>query len=302
MDINQLRYFVTVAETLNFTEAARRHFISQPAISSQISALEQSLQVKLFRRSSHQVRLTEAGRAFWDDAADILERLEAAQARAVNIAEGRVGRIAVATLAASPSRLGRCLSAFYQRCPEVQVDVSFFNGRELMHALQEESFDLYFAVEGLLPSQHRMTQLVIDRSPFCLIVPRGEEGQVTPGDLSSLRDRPFIATARTEGPVLHDQVLQICRSLHYVPTVVNLYNRADSVLISVAAGMGVSVLPASIVENWPRDEVAVIPLDTPQKMVSIAARRRDCSNPAALRFWDTVEELFPPEPPPRRQG
>ena len=280
MDINQLRYFVTVAETLNFTEAARRHFISQPAISSQISALEQSLQVKLFRRSSHQVRLTEAGRAFWDDAADILERLEAAQARAVNIAEGRVGRIAVATLAASPSRLGRCLPAFYQRCPEVQVDVSFFNGRELMHALQEESFDLYFAVEGLLPSQHRMTQLVIDRSPFCLIVPRGEEGQVTPGDLSSLRDRPFIATAK----------------------VVRLYSRAHSVLLSVAAGMGVSVLPASIVENWPRDEVAVIPLDTPQKMVSIAARRRDCSNPAALRFWDTVEELFPPEPPPRRQG
>ena len=52
MDIDQLRYFVTAAETLNFTEAARRHFISQPAVSSQISALERSLKVKLFRRSS----------------------------------------------------------------------------------------------------------------------------------------------------------------------------------------------------------------------------------------------------------
>ena len=296
MDIDQLRYFVTAAETLNFTEAARRHFISQPAISSQISALERSLKVKLFRRSSHQVRLTEAGRAFYDDAADILERLEAAQVRAANIAEGRVGRIAVATLAVSPSRLGRCLSAFYQRCPEVQVDLSFFNGREMTQALQEESFDLYFAVEGLFPARHQMEQIVMERSPFCLILPREEAGRVRPGDLSALRDRPFIGTARGEGPVLHDQVLQICRSLRYVPRVVNLYNRADSVLISVAAGMGVSVLPASIVEHWPRDEVAVIPLDTPQKMVSVAARRRDCANPAALRFWELVGELFPPEP------
>ncbi len=293
MDINQLRYFVTVAETLNFTEAARRHFISQPAISSQISALEQTLNVKLFHRSSHDVRLTDAGRAFWDDAADILQRLESAQARARNISEGRVGRISLASLSTSPTKLGLCLSQFYQCCPEVQVDINFLNGREIMLALQEDSADLYLAVEGLLPSQQDLDTLVIDRSPFCLVVPAEEAGQIDPGDLTNLKGRPFIATARSEGPVLHDQVLQICRSLNYVPQVVNIYNRADPVLISVAAGMGVSILPASIVENWPRDEIAAIPLKTDQSMATILARPRHNVNMAAQRFWEIAQALFP---------
>ena len=80
-ELNQLRYFVAVAEELNFRRAARRLNISQPPLSRHINLLEHAIGVRLFDRTNRSVRLTAAGERFLFDAIDILKRAEAAAAR-----------------------------------------------------------------------------------------------------------------------------------------------------------------------------------------------------------------------------
>ena len=93
MNINQLKYFITVAETRNFTRAAEQFFVSQTAITQQIHALEHSLDVTLFDRSRRPIELTPAGKAFLREAKSILERVSSAVAKTRAASTGIVGEL-----------------------------------------------------------------------------------------------------------------------------------------------------------------------------------------------------------------
>src|SRR5690606_9594736 len=95
MNINQLKYFVALAEELSFTRAAQRLHISQPPLSKQIALLEEELSVRLFDRSSRHVELTDAGRVYLYEVKAILARLNRAKARARAIEEGMEGAIEI---------------------------------------------------------------------------------------------------------------------------------------------------------------------------------------------------------------
>ncbi|MEH7414931.1 LysR family transcriptional regulator [Neobacillus drentensis] len=82
MEIRQLRYFISVAEHLNFTEAAKQLFVAQPAVSQQIASLEKAIGLKLFLRDKHSVQLTPAGRVFLNDAIEMLNKSEEAVIKA----------------------------------------------------------------------------------------------------------------------------------------------------------------------------------------------------------------------------
>src|SRR4051794_10340008 len=98
MEIRQLRYFISVAEQLNFTEAAKRLFVAQPSVSQQIASLERSMDVKLFIRDKHSVKLTPAGKVFLNDAIEIVNKSEEALKRAKKAAVGEVGQLSVGFL------------------------------------------------------------------------------------------------------------------------------------------------------------------------------------------------------------
>src|SRR3954454_14526676 len=98
MEIRQLRYFTAVAEHLNFTEAAKKLFVAQPAVSQQIASLEKEIGFKLFNRDKHSVQLTHAGRVFLNDALEMLDRSEAAIKKARKAAIGEVGQLSIGFL------------------------------------------------------------------------------------------------------------------------------------------------------------------------------------------------------------
>ena len=122
MNLNQLRYFVAVAEHQNFTKAATQHYISQTAITQQVHALEESLRVKLVDRNTRPITLTPAGQVFLMEARAILERMGQAVERTREAATGPVGTLRIGyTKGYEYSDFSQKLRNFHQAFPNVHI-------------------------------------------------------------------------------------------------------------------------------------------------------------------------------------
>lgn len=122
MNLKQLEYFVSVAETLNFTRAARKCFISQTAMTQQIRALEESIGVLLFIRDKHHVELTPAGRVFMNEAKAILSRSEEAVKLARSAAEGFSGTISIGFIRGyEQSLFSETVRSFHEAYPNISI-------------------------------------------------------------------------------------------------------------------------------------------------------------------------------------
>ncbi len=122
VELRQLRYFCAVAEELSFARAARRLFIAQPALSIQIRHLEEELKVLLLRRTTRSVEITHAGRAFYQEASEVLARVDAAGKHAQDAAQGIVGHLRVAFAAnVATADLGRRIREFSVGYPLVNL-------------------------------------------------------------------------------------------------------------------------------------------------------------------------------------
>ncbi len=153
MELRHLRYFVAVADELHFGRAAEKLHISQPPLSHQIQDLERELGVDLFHRTRHFVALTEAGRAFLEEARPILQATDHAVATARRAGRGEVGRLSVGVGHASETRvLGKALNVFLLRHSNVVLDLHTLDSREQIEALANRRIDIAFPI---LPVSHR---------------------------------------------------------------------------------------------------------------------------------------------------
>lgn len=172
MELRHLRYFVAVAEELNFRRAAERLRLAQPALSAQIKALEEELDVRLLERTTRLVRLTQAGRLFLDEARVVLGAASHAEQLARKAEHGIVGtlRVGVIAPAASPW-LARVLRHFHQRFPGVQLALSEITSAEQLRRLRAGELDA-----GLLRPPVGSPDLewrFVEQSPQVLAAPAG---------------------------------------------------------------------------------------------------------------------------------
>ena len=139
MDTLQLKLFISVSQTLNFTKTAAEFFMTQPTVSNYIKSLENSLGVKLLNRDSHSVSLTPEGEEFVGYASQMLTIQMEAENRLRNIARGRRGYIRIAMLSSSAELFSECLSEFSRVQPGVQVDVAIKEGTDMMRAISQNT-------------------------------------------------------------------------------------------------------------------------------------------------------------------
>jgi DNA-binding transcriptional LysR family regulator len=178
MDLKSLRCFTAVAEKLNFSRAAESLYLSQPALSLRIAALEEELGIPLFRRTHQNVYLTEAGSKLLPEVQDLLLRFDTLPqlARTANTAEDvNRGRIDVSLDSTMPETMMRVLrerfSAFYLRYPDVHVEINSLDFSQYESALLSRSADLCFI--GFKESEyHRLNPLfnciTLDREPMVI--------------------------------------------------------------------------------------------------------------------------------------
>ena len=146
MELRHLRYFIAVAEEKHMTRAAERLGIQQPPLSMQIRALEQELEVQLFRRQPRGVELTDAGAAFLDRARVILDQVDRALATTRRTARGEQGRVVVGFTSSAPFHpfVPRVIRAFREMSPLVSLVLEESGSSELVQGLHNEEIDAAF--------------------------------------------------------------------------------------------------------------------------------------------------------------
>jgi DNA-binding transcriptional LysR family regulator len=283
MELRHLRYFVAVAEALSFGRAAARLHISQPPLSRQIRALEDELGARLFSRTRRSVRLTAAGAALLPEARRLLRDADALQAGARQLASGQVGTLALGFISvAAYNLLPELAPEFRRRHPGIRLALQEATSDVQLAALAQGELDVGLVLPPVDAPGLDYAPLLHDT--LVAAVPAGRGGGKGPIALASLRDEPFILFPRPVGTSLHDQIVGACQRAGFAPRVEQEAIQMQTIVSLVAAGMGVALVPGSLV-NLRRTGVVYRPLTdtTPRIALGIAWRRADDA-PAVQAF------------------
>ena len=247
MELRHLRYFVAVAEELNFTRAAERLHMAQPPLSTQIKALEEELGAELFLRDKRRVFLTQAGQELLERARAILHAAQQAKSATRDAAAGIAGRLALGYTASAmfTERLPAAIRRFRNAHPRVDLALHEMTSLDQLDALDARRLEV-----GILrkPDVNPPNGVLIEawyHAPLVAAVPKGHalaEGASL--RVEELRDQPLITYPIDAGIGLYWPVLQLCAKAGFRPRIVR-EAREPSVMIGlVSAGIGIAIVPA----------------------------------------------------------
>lgn len=290
MHLNQIKSFLTVSKMLNFTNAARQNGVPQSTISRQISDLEQQLGVRLFYRTKRDVRLTEEGRTFIPYAQEILDAVRKGSYAVKQLHDGAKGRLSIATVSSSDSFLRECLKEFGQAYPDIIVDITYISGGEVLIDENDDPYDFHFLYTDMLPDSDEFDMLDIHTDQLNFVLPAGwlENNRIS---ADTLRREKFILLTEAENPLLYMQIMNFCRTHRFSPVIANQFSDMRSVLLSVSAGLGISILPEILPDGLSLMDLETCPIDDSYSIDCAVAWKKSLLNPAASLFLDIIRKL-----------
>ncbi len=249
MELRHLRYFVAVAEELNFRRAAQRVHVTQPSLSAQIRQLEQEIGVRLLDRDTHSVALTPAGTRFLDDSKRVLREAEESVRTAQRVARGETGELSIGFVASlGHGLLPRVLRTYRQRFPDVTLKLCEMDTNRQIEAINDRRLDLGFIGFGLAEETSDLQLAIVAEEPLYAILPQGHPliGENPPASLplQALAKEPFLLASRQGAPLFNPWLMILCHQAGFQPHIVQEADQPVTVLNYVAAGVGVTILPA----------------------------------------------------------
>jgi DNA-binding transcriptional LysR family regulator len=293
MELRHLRYFVAVAREGNFTRAAAALGIQQPPLSQQIRDLERELGFELFRRLPRGVALTPGGSVFREEAEEILASAERAVGRARRAASGTEGRLAIGfTSSAMSHRLApEMIRRFREKFTEVELAVSEGNAEQISEGVASGKLDLGF-IRRPVSERSGLEYTEVIEEPLLLALPRRHPLAQRAAKLrkpsirlAELAGEPFILVRRPGAPGMYGDLLRACHKAGFAPNVVAEVSQMLTNITLVAAGVGVSAVPASMRDIHAAGVMYVESRDMPRLKAPInLVTRLGHANPVVERF------------------
>lgn len=286
MQLQQLGYFVAVADTRNFTRAAASAHVAQPSLSKQIQTLERELGTSLFSRARGNITLTDAGETLLPIARRVLADVDAARVQVrelVGLARGRL-RLG-ATPSVSTVVLPGALRTFRDTYPGIDVAVEEGGSRDLVRLLADGHLDVGLLIGPLKTRDPALdTETLLDE-PLVVAAAKDYPLRSRSIDVRELADHPLVMFR--EGYDLRDATLDACRAAGVAPTYAVEGGEMDAVLRFTEAGLGIAVVPSMVLDGRPR--LRRIEFDPPTLSRSVVlAHRRDVALSSAARAFREV--------------
>ena len=268
MNTHQLRNFISIAQTLNYSETAKSAFISQPALTKQINRLEEELGVRLFERTRHGVSLTYAGEEFYKYAAEILESIQQAEARMTDIRNGHTGFLKISTVYSMEALIVRYIEDFNNRYPNVPVSILTGTGTSQIMAIRKMSYDVFFSFSNLLDSFSNIRTLPLPSDRFAVYLHQKYKEEYLSEGVSLLNRLRHFVELSSEGPFLTSKTFALADILHLAVDNIVYYPSSAAMMIAVQAGMGYALLPMEMNCGVLPENVAAVPLDIPEAVIT----------------------------------
>ena len=246
LSVDQARCFIAVARDLHFGRAAERLQLTQPAVSRHVQSLERGLGVPLFVRSSRQVSLTPAGRAFLPQAERYLQVAGDAVTAARSAAAGRLGTVRIGfTVLTALSVLGGWVIRLKQQLPGIDFILMEMVTLEQLAALESGRLDL--AVVRGKTYRRGIVSETVQREHLVLATPKGQplSEQISDPSLEEIAEFEMIEISPTNAPSLNDTVGSLFRVRGIVPTFTITASQVHTAIALVDAGLGSAIVPAS---------------------------------------------------------
>jgi len=258
MELRHLKYFLVVAEELNFTKAAEKLCISQPPLSRQIKELEDELGAKLFERNNKKVTLTEAGKYFKQKIVTQLQDLESTILTTKKISENvngeyRIGYIS-SVFSGAISKLVQFLTTQY---PYLKIKLYEVSTAKQILALEQNKLDLSIVRAPLVSKKIDIRPWFKDS--YSLVYNNSTREKIM--DLSKLEHEVFVFFNKDYAPDYYRSLMEICSRYGFIPNIVHESNNINSIIQLVKNGLGISIVPSSLKNNYVYPELSFIDLD-----------------------------------------
>jgi DNA-binding transcriptional LysR family regulator len=269
VDIQQIRNFLILCNTLNFRKASEQINIVQPALSRQIQLLENEIGALLFSRSKRTVTLTEAGLFFQKEAERILEDLNRTIIRTAKVHNGEAGEVRVTH---ASSAMNTVVPSFLVKVkhtwPDLKTIAQETSNFQQIQMLLARKTDIGVAPNIRLPPE--VNSRILYRENFVLILPQDHplsKRKFT--DLSVLKNETFILPQFSTGAGYVEAILKICQEFGFQPKVAHESAHSTGVLRLVEAGLGISIEPISSVRGTNMNVKIIELKNIPQKVAMI---------------------------------
>jgi DNA-binding transcriptional LysR family regulator len=285
MEIRHLQYFKAVAEHLHFRNAAASLFISQPPLSRQIKELEDELGVQLFVRNNKRVALTEAGKYFAASVDSIFAQLEESKNiarqihRAADSGELKIGYIS----SVYQPYLAEVLKSLRAEFPYIKTNLYERPTIKQIEALEQGQLDVGI-LRAPVQSEH-LTVHTLFFDPFMVVIPADHIKLHNRQQLTGfIKDKPFIFFNKEYAPQYHSKLIEICYRMGFKPDITHEVNNVHSIVQLVEAGLGVSILPLSLKQQYADLQLTFVDLtDIPVTIEVVLAYKR--SNLSSALKW-----------------
>lgn len=290
MEFRLLRYFQAVAEELNFSRAARRLNIAQPALSRAIQQLEASLGVQLLERTRHLVRLTSAGAVLLRDVGSLLQQVEELKRRLHRIAEGEEGELRLGYIG-PPTQpfLGRLLREYRRRFPLVSIHLEERTPERIWEMVAKGRLSAALTRPVLVHEALGLRTITLHEERLGVVVPSTHPlARRRSVPWKELEHEPLIVLARREGIGLNDAVIAGCRNAGVTPRLAHTPSLIGTVMSYVEAGEGIGVVTESVVA--PTSSLHFVLLDPVQCVPLVFVWQEHEDSPPVRRFRELLLE------------
>lgn len=295
MNINQLKYFIAVAEYKSFTKAANQYYISQTAITQQIHALEEQMGVSLIDRTRRPIALTPAGNVFLIEAKAIVERMNSALSRVHDASTGLVGTLRIGyTKGYERSNLSNILRSFHLDYPNILITCYRCDTDMLAAGLFNDDYDIIFTWDSTnILQEDAIEYKLIELAPLSVALysshPLARRNSLS---RKELKGEPILYMSPSGSPESYgdNHFLELYKQAGYQPNILFRSSDIESILMMVAAEEGISILPSYVTNKLAdADNLTFVPLIGEGEFEQIiSVWKRDNQSPALRQFIEHI--------------